>query len=406
MSKQRKRIVIVGANFAGLAAASKLSTDYAVTVVDPTRHFEWIPNIHELVSGVKTGKDLRLDRAHIVSRAGHRFVQGRVLNVDTERHVVVTDTGRELGFDVCIVAIGANASTFCIRGADDNTYPLHGVTDGEAVACALHTLQRDKQPMRLVIVGAGISGIETLGEVLRRYGDNPSLSVDMVEAGARLLPGLPAKLDADIRKLCQPLPVEFHTGTRIARVAPKSVLLDNGRRIPSALTLWTAGLAPPALLRASGLARGGDVWAPVSRTLQSAYSEQVFLVGDAAALPKPLAKQVFHALDMGHCGAVNAQRFLEGRALQAFKSANKPLVITFGELQTYLVAGRTVVANRSLAAAKEGLYQVYMAQMAPRGVLQTLPGVADRLLRSWDTLLKPQLEAFVSAPSRSVFARD
>ncbi len=395
MSKQRKRIVIVGANFAGLAAASKLSTDYAVTVVDPTRHFEWIPNIHELVSGVKTGKDLRLDRARIVSRAGHRFVQARVAKVDTARHVVVTETGRELGFDACIVAIGASANTFGIRGADDNTYPLHGVADGEAIGHDLRKLQRDKQPMRLVVVGAGISGIEALGEVLRRYGDNPTLSVDVVEAGARLLPGFPAKLDADIRKLCQPFPVVFHTGARIARAALKSVLLDNGLRIPSALTLWTAGLVPPALLRASGLARKGDGWAPVSRTLQSAYSEQVFVAGDAVALPKPLAKQVFHALDMGHFAALNVQRYLEGRTLQTFKPSNKPLVVTFGDLQTYLVAGRTVVANRSLAAAKEGLYQVYMAQMAPQGVLQTLPGVAERLLRSWDTLLKPQLAQIV-----------
>ena len=400
MSKQRKRIVIVGANFAGLAAASKLSTDYAVTVVDPGKHFEWIPNIHELVSGVKTGKNLQLDRARIVSRAGHRFVQDRVVQVDTERHVVVTEAGRELGFDACIVAIGASANTFGIRGADDNTYPFHGVADGEAIGHDLRKLQRDKQPMRLVIVGAGISGIEALGEVLRRYGDNPTLSVDVVEAGARVLPAFPAKLDADIRKLCQPYPVVFHTGTRIARVAPKSVLLDNGVRIPSALTLWTAGLAPPALLRASGLARGGDSWAPVSRALQSAYCDQVFVVGDAAALPKPLAKQVFHALDMGHCAATNVQRYLEGRALQAFKPAAKPLIIAFGDLQTYMVAGRTVVANRSLAVAKEGLYQVYMAQMAPQGVLQSLPGVADRLLRSWDTLLKPQLAGLVTAPRR------
>ena len=64
-----------------------------------------------------------------------------------------------------------------------------------------------------------------------------------------------------------------------------------------------------------------------------------------------------------------------------------------------MVAGRVVVANRSLAACKEGLYQVYMAQMAPQGVLQTLPGVADRQLRSWDTLLRPQLAGLVSAPS-------
>ena len=398
MSKQRKRIVIVGGNFAGLAAASKLSTDYAVTVVDAGKHFEWIPNIHELVSGVKTSKDLRLDRARIVARAGHRFVQDLVVQVDTDRDMVVTDSGRELGFDACIVAIGGIANTFGIRGAVANTQPFRGVADSEAIGRELLALERDSKAMRLVIVGAGISGIEALGEVLRRYGDNPRLSVDVVEAGARLLPAFPAKLDADIRKLCEPYPVVFHTGARIARVAPKSVLLDNGRRIPSVLTLWTAGLAPPALLRASGLARDGETWAPVSRTLQSAYCDRVFVAGDAAALPKPLAKQVFHALDMGHCAAANVQRYLEGRALQTFKPANKPLIIAFGDLQTFMVAGRAVVANRSLAAAKEGLYQVYMAQMAPQGVLKSLPGVADRLLRSWDTLLKPQLAALVSAP--------
>ena len=39
---------IVGGNFAGLTAAIKLSRRYAVTVIDPTRHFEWMPNIHEI----------------------------------------------------------------------------------------------------------------------------------------------------------------------------------------------------------------------------------------------------------------------------------------------------------------------------------------------------------------------
>ena len=46
MTEKRKRIVIVGGNFAGLTAAIKLSRRYAVTVIDPSKHFEWLPNIH------------------------------------------------------------------------------------------------------------------------------------------------------------------------------------------------------------------------------------------------------------------------------------------------------------------------------------------------------------------------
>ena len=78
MTEKRKSILIVGGNFAGLTAAIKLSRRYAVTVIDPGKHFEWVPNIHEILSSVKTPQGLRLDRAAIVAQAGHRFLRDRV----------------------------------------------------------------------------------------------------------------------------------------------------------------------------------------------------------------------------------------------------------------------------------------------------------------------------------------
>ncbi len=390
----RKRIVIVGANFAGLTAAIQLSQDHAVTVVDCTAYFEWIPNTHELVSGVKTAKALRLSRAKILAHSGHRFVKGRVASIDAQRKTVLLEEGRELPFDACIVAVGGVSNTFGIRGADQHSYPFHGVADCERIGRRLRELDASGEPLRVVIVGGGITGVEALGEVLRRYRDHSTLSVALVDSAPRLLPIFSAKLDADLRRQCAPYPVEFHTGTRIASVSPKGVRLENGRRLASDLTIWTAGLGPAPLLRSADLARGKDIWAPVTKALQSVYAESVFVIGDAAALPKPIAKQAFHAIDMGTCAARNVERFLAGRSVQAFKPANKPLVVAFGDLQTYLIVGKTFVANPSLAAAKEALYQGFMLQMAPRGgLLQALPGVADRLIQSWDTLLRPQLLA-------------
>jgi NADH dehydrogenase len=391
MTEKRKRIVIVGGNFAGLTAAIKLSRRYAVTVIDPSRHFEWAPGIHEILSSVKTPQGLRLDRAAIVKQAGHRFLRDRVTVLQPAQRRLSTAGGYELEFDACIVAVGAVWNTHHIAGVARHAMPFRSVADGLAIERRLRTLMQQGKPLCIVIAGGGISGIEALGEILRRHRDDASLSVEVVEAGARLLPGMPASLDADLRRLCEPYAVKFRTATTIASVSAKGVRLTDGTRLRSELTLWTAGLAPPALLRESGLARPAQVWAEVQPTLQSCHFDNTFVVGDAALLPHAVAKQAYNAIDMGALAAANVARLLDGRALEPFKPAPKPVLIAFGDLQTYLVAGRTVLASKVLAGAKEGVYQVFMAQMAPGSMLTSLPAAARRLWQSWRQLALPQL---------------
>ena len=391
MSEKRKHIVIVGGNFAGLTAAIKLSRCHAVTVIDPSEHFEWLPNIHEILSSVKTPQGLRLDRTAIVKQAGHRFLQDRVTVLQPTQCRLATAAGRELVFDACIVAVGALWNTHHIPGAERHAMPFRSVADALAIEHRMHTLLQQGKPLRIVIAGGGISGIEALGEILRRHRDDAGLSVELVEAGARLLPGLPASLDADLRRLCEPYAVNFHTATTISSVSPKGVRLTDGTRLRSELTLWTAGLAPPALLCESGLAPPPQVWADVHQTLQSRHFDNNFVVGDAAQPPQAVGKQASNAIDMGTLAAANVARLLGGHTLKPFTPAPKPLLIAFGDLQTYLVAGRAVLASKVLAGAKEGVYQVFMSQMAPNGVFNSLPAATGRLWQSWRQLALPQL---------------
>lgn len=391
MTDQRQRIAIVGGNFAGLTAAIKLSRRHAVTVIDPSRHFEWAPGIHEILSSVKTPQGLRLDRAAIVKQAGHRFLRDRVTVLEPAQGRLATAGGHELAFDACIVAVGALWNTHHVPGVARHAMPFRSVADGLAIEQRLHRLMQQGKPLRIVVAGGGLSGIEALGEILRRHRNDAGLSIELVEAGPRLLPGMPASLDADLRRLCEPYPVSFRTRTTIASVSAKGVRLADGTRLRSELTLWTAGLAPPALLRDSGLAPPPQTWADVHATLQSCHFDNVFVVGDAAQLPHAAGKQAYNAIGMGALAAANATRWLAGRPLKAFKPAPKPVLIAFGDLQTYLVAGRTVVASKALAGAKEGVYQVFMAQMAPGNVLTSLPAAAGRLWRSWRQLALPQL---------------
>ncbi|MBT5558287.1 MAG: FAD-dependent oxidoreductase, partial [Proteobacteria bacterium] len=61
-SKSRPSVLILGGGFAGISCAGQLSNhSFDVCLVDQKPHFEFLPNIHEILSGVKRPRDVRLN---------------------------------------------------------------------------------------------------------------------------------------------------------------------------------------------------------------------------------------------------------------------------------------------------------------------------------------------------------
>jgi NADH dehydrogenase FAD-containing subunit len=147
----------------------------------------------------------------------------------------------------------------------------------------------------------------------------------------------------------------------------------------------------PALLFESGLADKPRQWAPVTQALRSKRFDNVFVIGDAAALPHALTKQAYYALQMGAAAAVNVKRALAGRRLRDFKPAAKPMLIAFGNLDTFLVSGRNVIASPGLAALKEAVFQVTMAEIDPPLNASALGQMTGRLRTAATQLAVPTI---------------
>ena len=391
-TSERKRVVILGGGFAGLAAALELRPDrHRVTLIDRGRWFEFLPNIHELLSGVKTPELLRLPLDRTVRRAGHTFVRDTVTRIDPAQRVVETRRRAPIGYDALIVSLGGVDATRGVPGVVEHALPFKSVEQCHRIGTRLARLAARRKIGRVVIVGGGLEGVEALGEILRAHREG-GLHVTLVEARERLLPEAPAVLDAHVRKLCAPYEVAFEMAAPVRSIERKAVVLADGRSIPSDLTIWTGGPAPPALLAQSALAPAG-AWAPVHVTLQSRRHPDVFVIGDAAELPTPLPKQGYHALDMGSCAARNAARLLQGRALEPFRPSGKPTLISFGDLSCFLVLGERAIAGPSLGAAKEAVFELVMAQLDAQPVWSRLPRAALRAEKAARALLWPSVSS-------------
>jgi NADH dehydrogenase FAD-containing subunit len=200
-------------------------------------------------------------------------------------------------------------------------------------------------------------------------------------------------MDSAVRRHCAKLDVRLLTRSRVTNVTPRRIRLQNGTALRSDLTIWTAGASAPPLLRESGLADEPRQWAPVSRSLRSQRFDNVFVVGDASGLPRPLEKQAFYALQMGEFVAENVRRALAGRTLRDFVPSRKPMLVAFGDLDTFLVAGRTVIASPTFAALKEAVFQVTMAQIDPPRDARGLKSMSARLDRAVRHVALPTLVA-------------
>jgi NADH dehydrogenase len=377
----RPRVVVVGGGFAGMGALRALDGRERVTLIDRKPHFEFLPNIHEIVSGLKNPGTVRLAHERVARGLGHAFLQDEVRAIHPETRTVVTAT-QHVPYDALILTPGGGPAIAGIEGVPEHTHLFRGADDARAIHDRLTALLDLRVPVHVTIVGGGFSGVEVLGEILRRHRRKERLSLRVVESGPRLMGDWPKALDRRIRKIAGRHAVSIRLGTRVARVEADRITLQSGESLPSHMTLWTAGSKAPHFLESAGLPTGSSGWVTVGETLASTRFPDVFVAGDAAEPPRRVPKQGEEALKMGERAAKNARRLLAGRPLKPFRRDPLPLLVTFGDLSAFIVMeDDTVLEGEALAFGREVVFQESMAALDDLTDGRPAARTAKRLLR-------------------------
>ncbi len=355
----RQRVVIVGGGFAGAAAAIELRDRHLVTWVDRTEHLEFTPNIHELVSERKRLSELRMSRPKMADRLGQLFVKDTVTKVDPQAREVHTAGGRSLPYDALILAPGGDPRPPAEWGQAD-AVQFGSAADAVDIGTRVKVLAGFITPTYVNIVGGGYTGVELLGEILRKYRKRSQLRLRIIESDKRLLPRAPKSMAKRVRKLARRHGVQVLLGERVAKVGDGELVLDSGATLASNLTIWTTGKRGPRFLFESGLATTDGGWVGVQPSLQSMAWPSIFAAGDVAAPPKSRDKQARVALAMGAHAAKGAKRFLSGKSQMRFRIADAPLLLTFGGLSCFVFDDDRVFEGKALEAGRELVFDTSM----------------------------------------------
>ncbi len=122
--------------------------------------------------------------------------------------------------------------------------PLRGVaTDGDRIGTSTEALEWNEVPGHLVVIGAGVIGLE-LGSVWRRLGAR----VTVLEYLDRILPGMDAEIAREARKIFTRQGMEIRTGVKVTgaelRGAEVEVVLEGADALRADRMLVATGRRP------------------------------------------------------------------------------------------------------------------------------------------------------------------
>jgi NADH:ubiquinone reductase (H+-translocating) len=342
------RIVVVGGGAGGLELATRLgdslgsSARAQVTLVDRSRTHLWKPLLHEVAAGSMDIHAHQLD--YLAQARWHRFTfaLGALAGLDRgARHIVVAavkdDEGaeilpqRRIPYDMLAIAIGSESNDFGTPGVRehaftiDNAWQAHLFHRRLVNACFRANFAADGRVLTIAIVGAGATGVELAAElhntlrVLTAYGlenFNPEkqIRICVIEAGPRILPGLPEHIAEGTMKVLADLGVEVLIAERVVAVTAEHVRTAIGREVPADFTVWAAGIRCADVLQdLDGLETNRLNQLVVRETLATTRDPDIFALGDCAACPWTEGKLVPPRAQAAHQQAGHLVRVAKGR---------------------------------------------------------------------------------------------
>ena len=396
MTSPKPRVVIIGAGFAGVEAAKKLGKNGVnVLLIDRHNYHTFIPMLYQVATAVVYPHQVIYPLRRLFRGLPTvNFLQADITKIDLHNQIIHAEN-IAIDYDYLVIATGSQSQYLGVTGAPENSFPMRTLHD--AIAIRNQVLSRfeqaaitddEEEKIRLltfVIVGGGATGVELAGSLNELIHsafkkDYPNLDRDrarviLLQSGEQLFPSYPQQLGNYTEKYLRRHGVKVHLNSKVSKVTPEAVYLEDNTSIFTDTVIWTAGVlaATPETKQSVKTAAKDKII--VEQTLQLCGHKNVYGVGDVSYVD---TQEEFNgvaqeAIQQGKTAADNILRQMRGDSLKPFDYFNK---------------GRLAIIGKHAGVGKIGKFAIkgFIAWFLWLEVhLLYLPGIRNRLgvLGNW-----------------------
>lgn len=346
MSKEYKKIVIVGGGFAGINLIKRLTKNdnFHVTLVDKNNYHFFPPLLYQVATGFIEPSNISYPfRRMFQEKENLRFHMGSLQKVNPESNTIETDTGT-LDYDYLVLAVGTETNYFGMQHVKEYGLPMKSIDDAlnlrnhillnmENAVRSTSQEEREKH-LNIVIAGGGPTGVEIAG-MLAEMGHNigrkeyPEIKdlqqhIYVVDAGPVLLGPMSKKSQEEAAKVLSDLGVHIILNTAVKDYVDEKVILANGQTIESTVLIWASGVTGRQVpgLPAEVIGKGRRIMVDEFNRMKG--SNNIFALGDIClqttdkAFPNGHPQLAQVAIQQGTLFAENIKKINEGKTPKPF----------------------------------------------------------------------------------------
>ncbi len=356
------KIVIIGGVAGGMSAATRLrrlDETAEITILEKGPYVSFANcGLPYYVGGEITDRNQLM--VQTPEKLKERFnldvrVNSEAVSIDPQEKVITVadqDDSYTLSYDKLILSPGAKPFVPPTEGltAAKNVFTLRNVPDVDAITQFIE----DKQPKKAIVIGAGFIGLE-MAENLHNRG----LDVTIVEMAPQVLPPFDEEMAGYITAELKEKGITLYTGVAAEAFEDEGrvIVLENGERLESELTLMSVGVRPESeLAEKAGIKTGMRGGILVDEYYQTSQSD-IYAIGDAIIVKQQLTgEDTMIAL----ASPANRQGRQVADVIAGYERKNKGSIGTAIVRVFDLVAASTGLNERQLSAGHQKYASVHI----------------------------------------------
>ena len=294
MSSSNKRIVILGAGYAGIFLATNIARYFKgkageVIIIDRNPYHQLLQEIHLVATGFRTANEVKIPILKLIEGMNIKFIQSTTKQIRPDKNLVVLELN-EISYDILIICLGASTKYFNIRGAIENSLPLRSISDASSIYDRVSALIKLNKKQNIVIVGGGATGVSlggALSDFIKDSKKTDSISITIIEALPTILAGWDERLVKKVNEVLHKKGIRIMNRSPVTKVenCGSSVYLsDDATKLHSSLTIWTAGVKGYDIPIDPEVEKTKDGKIIVNEFCQIDRYPNIFSIGDIAAV--------------------------------------------------------------------------------------------------------------------------